>query len=497
MGARQRTGLVLGPALFALVLLLPRAGGMDPAMQRVAAIALLMASWWICETVPLAATALLPVILFPALGVMKPQAATAPYANHLIFLFLGGFLIAVTMERWELHRRIAVKTIRIVGRGPARIILGFMIASAVLSMWISNTATVMMMVPIGLAVIRHVESSGGGDGGSDGNRERMIGRFSPALMLGIAYAASIGGAATLIGTPPNVILAGYVERTWGFQVSFASWMAFGVPLAAVMLAIAWLVLTRIAFRLGGADFDAGMTCLEEEARSLGPLLPQEKRVLVVFVIVAAAWIGRGFIGPVKDRIADSTIAVAGALALFLIPSGRRRGERLLDWSTASRIPWDVIILFGGGLSLAGGFAMTGLDLWIGERLTVLGGADQTVLIAAVVLLSFFLTEVTSNTATAAMLLPVIAGLALSMSMHPFGLLIGSCIASSYAFMLPVATPPNAVVFGSRRVTMLQMIRAGAMLNLVGWIMIVITVTRLLPLVWGIDLGSVPPWATGG
>jgi sodium-dependent dicarboxylate transporter 2/3/5 len=240
-----------------------------------------------------------------------------------------------------------------------------------------------------------------------------------------------------------------------------------------------------------------MTCIEEEARSLGPLLPQEKRVLAVFVCVAAAWIGRGFIGPVRDRIADSTIAVAGALALFLLPSGRGNGERLLDWSTASRIPWEVIILFGGGLSLAGGFAQTGLDLWIGERLTVLGGVDQTVLIAAVVLLSFFLTEVTSNTATAAMMLPVIAGLALSMSMHPFGPLIGSCIASSYAFMLPVATPPNAIVFGSRRVTMLQMIRAGAMLNLIGWILIVITVTRLLPIVWGIDLSSVPHWATGG
>ena len=481
---RQRIGLGLGPLLFIVVLAIPLPDGMSPAARRVAAAAVLMAVWWITEAAPLAATALLPAALFPAMGVMKAPEATAPYANHLIFLFLGGFFIAVTMEKWDLHRRIALFTIRLVGTGTDRIILGFMIATAFLSMWISNTATAMMMVPIGMAVISQVSA------GSDGSCGAAAG-FGPALMLGIAYSASIGGVATLIGTPPNVIFAGFIESTYGRSVSFLSWMAAGLPLAAVMLAFTWLYLTRFAFRLGSGELPGGMACIEDESRGLGPVSPAEKKILAVFLLVAAAWILRGFFK--VGMIADSTIAMTGAIALFLIPAGGGSGEFLLDWRTASKVPWDVIILFGGGLSLASGFTATGLDKWIGESIAFLHGADFVVLVAAVALLTIFLTEVTSNTATSAMLIPVVAGVAVSMSIHPFGPVVAVCVAASYAFMLPVATPPNAVVFGSRKVTITQMVLAGLVLNIFGWLLITLLVTLVLPHIWGFDPAALPSW----
>jgi sodium-dependent dicarboxylate transporter 2/3/5 len=480
---RQRIGLVLGPLLFILIILMPLPGGMDPAARKVAAAAALMAVWWITEAAPLAATALLPAALFPAMGVMKASAATAPYANHLIFLFLGGFFIAVTMERWNLHRRIALFTIRLVGTGTDRIILGFMIATAFLSMWISNTATAMMMVPIGMAVISQVASHGGGGEGD--------GRFAAALMLAIAYSASIGGVATLIGTPPNVIFAGFIESAYGTTVSFLSWMAVGLPLAALMLVLTWLYITRFAFRLGCGELPGGMECIEDESKGLGPVSPAEKKILAVFLVVAAAWILRGFFK--VGMVADSTIAMAGAIALFIIPAGGGTGEFLLDWKTAEKVPWDVIILFGGGLSLASGFTATGLDKWIGESITFLHGADYMLLIAAVTLLTIFLTEITSNTATSAMLIPVVSGVAISMSIHPYGPIVAACIAASYAFMLPVATPPNAVVFGSRQVGITQMVRAGLVLNIIGFILITLLVAFVLPLVWGLDPGSLPGW----
>ncbi len=492
-GMRQRIGLAFGPAAFILILVMPLADGMSPAARKVAAVAALMAIWWITEAAPLAATALLPIALFPAMGIMKASEATAPYANHLIFLFLGGFFIAVTIEKWNLHKRIALFTIRLIGTGTDRIILGFMIATAFLSMWISNTATAMMMVPIGMAVIRQVTSS---DLYGDENcvtAPRVAPGFGPALMLSIAYSASIGGVATLIGTPPNVIFAGFIESTFDRSVSFLSWMAVGLPLAVVMLAFTWLYLTRFAFRLGSGELPGGTACIEEKSRELGPVSPAEKKILAVFFVVAAAWILRGFFK--VGMIADSTIAIIGALLLFLIPADMKSGEFLLDWKTASKVPWDVIILFGGGLSLAAGFRVSGLDEWIGSSITILDGANYMVLISAVALMTIFLTEVTSNTATAAMLIPVVSGVAISMSIHPYGPVVAVCIAASYAFMLPVATPPNAVVFGSRQVTIIQMARAGLILNIFGWLLITLVVALLLPRLWGIDPGQLPSWIT--
>lgn len=481
---RHLVGLLLGPALLLALLALPLPAGMTPAGMRMAAVAALMAVWWLTEAIPIPATALLPVALFPLFGVMDGAAVTRAYGHHLIYLFLGGFLIAVTIEKWNLHHRIALHTIRIVGVTPRRIVLGFMLATALLSMWISNTATTMMMVTIAAAVLRELEGRGGTDAGAAG--------FGVALMLGIGYAASIGGVATLIGTPPNAIFAGVVERSFGYSISFGTWMAFGLPVALVMLVLTWLYLTRVQFRCAGGQLPGGRAYIREQLLRLGPMTRQERQVAAVFLTVACLWVLRGFYQPAALRqVQDSTIAIAGALLLFLIPVDLKRREFLLDWKTAVTIPWDIIILFGGGFALAQGFNETGLAQWLANRLVALEGIDLWLLLACVVTLVIFLTEVTSNTATASLLLPVMAALAAAIGVHPFGVMVAAVVAASFAFMLPVATPPNAIVFSSRYVTIQQMAKAGFWLNLIGIVLITACVWFLLPRVWGIDLGVWP------
>ncbi|HEX9802472.1 MAG TPA: SLC13 family permease [Gammaproteobacteria bacterium] len=470
MDSRRLTGLFLGPLLFLLVLVLPQPQGMEPTAQVVAAVTLLMATWWISEAIPIAATALLPIVFFPLLGVMSTAQTTAAYANHLIYLFLGGFLIAMAMQKWNLHRRIALHTIRIVGTSASRTVLGFMLATAFLSMWISNTATAMMMLPIGLAVIasRH-------ENGDEGNG------FGVSLMLGIAYAASIGGVATLIGTPPNAILAGVLEETTGRTIGFAEWMGFALPLALLMLAIAWLYLTRIAFPGHQTGSAKTRELLHEQLRQLGPTRWEEKWVLAVFTAVAAAWILRGLVDVAWLKgVGDATIAMAGATLLFLIPSDWRQGRFLLDWESAVKLPWEIIILFGGGFTLASGFAESGLTAWIVTRLGLLEATPPWLLVAAVTLLVIFLTEVTSNTATATIVLPVMGALAAAMGMEAAELMIPAAIAASYAFMLPVATPPNAIVFSSGEVTIPQMARAGLWMNLIAALVITLFVLLFYP-----------------
>jgi sodium-dependent dicarboxylate transporter 2/3/5 len=475
---RSVIGLFLGPLLFLVILLLPLPAGMAPAGLRVAAVTVLMAVWWVTEAIPIPATALLPVLLFPLLGVLSGSDVTRAYGNHLIYLFLGGFLIAVTMERWNLHHRIALHTIRIVGYTPQRIVLGFMLATAFLSMWISNTATTMMMVTIAIAVLKEMERE----------MEHKPGQlwFGTVLMLGICYAASIGGVATLIGTPPNVIFAGVMEKTYGVSISFTAWMGFALPLSLVMLAIAWLYLTRILLRGIQTQLPEGRELIHRQLEMLGPMSRQEKQVAVVFATVALLWILRGLYQPAGlAMVKDSTIAIAGALLLFLIPVNLKKREFLLDWQTAVTIPWDIIILFGGGFALARGFSESGLTLWLAEQLTVLQGIDTVLVIATVVLLVIFLTEVTSNTATASLLLPVMGALATAIDVSPFGLMVAAVIAASFAFMLPVATPPNAIVFSSRYVTIQQMVGAGVWLNLIGVVIITGFVYLLLPVLWGV------------
>lgn len=479
---RPLIGLLFGPLLFLLILLMPLPTGMSPEAARVAAVATLMAVWWLTEAIPVPATALLPIVLFPLLGILDGGVVTRAYGHHLIYLFLGGFLIAVTMEKWNLHHRIALHTIQLVGVTPQRIVLGFMLATAFLSMWISNTAATMMMVTIALAVLHDI--------GHEVEHRPGDFRFGTALMLGIGYAATMGGVATLIGTPPNAIFAGVVEKSYGYSVSFLDWLKFALPLSVVMLLLTWLYLTRILFRSEIAHLPGGREFFRQQLAGLGPMSREEKAVAIVFATVAALWIMRGlYQPPALAMVKDSTIAIAGAVVLFMIPVNLKRREFLLDWRTAVTIPWDIIILFGGGFALAQGFNESGLTNWLAGRLEVLQGVDILLIIGAVVLLVIFLTEITSNTATASLLLPVMGALAAATEVHPFGMMVAAVLAASFAFMLPVATPPNAIVYGSRYVTIMQMARAGIWLNLLGAVVITVCVYALLPRVWGISLAG--------
>jgi len=466
-------GLWGGAVLFVLVLFLPAPAGLTPAGQAVAAVAILMAAWWMTEALPLAATALLPVLLFPLLDVVPAAEVTTAYGHHLVFLFLGGFMIAVTLERWHLHRRLALQTILLVGSSPSRILLGFMLATAVLSMWISNTATVMMMVPIAAAVADRFSAT-----------EKPADGIGPTLMLGIAYSASIGGIATLIGTPPNAIFAGMVEELYGTRISFATWMAFGLPFAMVFLLIIWLYLRHWLLRHRPRTTNGSNEIVRSELDRLGPFSTPEKRLLAVFLGVALAWMFRGLLGgEIGDAIEDSTIAIAGALLLFLLPAGD--GRRLLDWDTAARIPWGVLLLFGGGFALARGFEQSGLSSWLGQQLLVFDQAAPVLIVALVATLVKFLTEMTSNTATATLLIPIMAAFSEAVGMHPYLLMTTTAVSASLAFMLPVATPPNAIVFGTPYVTVPLMARCGLWLNIMAIPVTTLFIVMLLPAVWGL------------
>lgn len=496
--ARQKFGLVLGPLLFLGMLLLPTPAGMAPTAQKMAAVALLMATWWMCESMPIPATSLLPIALFPLLGIMKTQAATAPYANHLIFLFMGGFIIALSMQRWNLHRRIAMNIVRAVGFSPGRLIFGFMAATAVLSAFVSNTATTVMMMPIGLAIISHVIEEGrkeGLDKEIDFSPENFA--FGLNLMLGIAYAASIGGIATLIGTPPNTVLAGYLQKTYGYEITFVDWMKVGVPLVSVMLPLCWLWLTRVANPMKLKKVPGGRALINQELKEMGAMNGGERWTALVFGLTALGWIFRkqlGFIFPDPKMVTDAAIAMTGALVLFLIPLNLKKNEFVMDWHWASKMPWGVLILFGGGLSMASGFKATGLAAWLGSQVGLLANAPILLLVFAVTTLIIFLTELTSNTATSAMVMPILSAVAIGLGQSPLLLIVPAAIAASCAFMLPVATPPNAIVFGSGYVTIPQMAKSGFGLNLIG-IALVIVVTYLLVLpVFDVVIGEIPGWA---
>lgn len=494
-GVRPRAGLFLGPLMFLFVAVLPGPEDLDKAAQMVLAIALWMASWWITEAVPIAATSLLPIVLFPLTGVMSTQDATYPYANHLVILFMGGFMIALAMERWNLHRRIALLVIRSLGDSPAKIILGFMVSTAVLSMWISNTATAMMMTPIGLAVIYQTRSMMGKGGDVREKVKEGKFQFGTALMLGIAYSASIGGIATIIGTPPNAVFAGILQEMYGVEIGFATWMLYGLPLAILFLLVTWIYLSRVAFRFEFARIPGGMEVIEGELKKLGPVKRQEMQVLAVFLVTGFLWVIRGFL--LQDffpMVSDASIAVFGAMLLFVIPVSFREGRFLLDWEHASRIPWGILLLFGGGISLAEGFQVSGLARWLAMQLSGLEGASLLLIVFSIVVLAIFLTEMTSNTATATMLMPIMAALAVAVGIHPYATMISAAVACSFAFMLPVATPPNAIVFGSGYISIPTMARTGMILNVTGIILVTLVTIYLIPLVWNVDLTAVPLWA---
>ncbi|MCH8348184.1 MAG: DASS family sodium-coupled anion symporter [Proteobacteria bacterium] len=471
----QNIGFFLGPVLAALVLVLPPAEGISLEAWRVIAMALWMATWWSTEAIPVPATSLIPLIFLPLFGITSPDQAARPYGDDVIFLLLGGFIIAMAMQRWNLHKRIALNILARVGGHPAALIGGFMAAAALLSMWISNTATTLMMIPIALSVANAVS------GGKKGHT------FTIALVLGVAYASSIGGFGTIIGTPPNAIAVGYLADNHGIDISFAQWMMFGIPVVFLMVPAAWLVLTKWAFPLKGIRAEKGKQAIINELKDLGLITTPEKRTAFLFALIAFSWMFRPLLNdlPGLGGLNDMTIAIAGAVLMFVIPSGskQQKGAFLLNWEWAVKLPWGVILLFGGGLSLANAIKITGLSLWMGEALSGLTAFPLLFLMLALIVMVVFLTELTSNTATTAGLMPVLGALAVVGDYNPLLLAVPAALAASCAFMLPVATAPNAIVFASGQVTIPQMCKAGFRLNLVAIIIVTTLSYALVPLIF--------------
>jgi len=449
--------LLLGPALALLPVLIEPPAGLSAAAWRLVGLTLWMALWWFTEVVPLPATALLPLVWMPLVGIMEEKRVATHYADPIIFLFLGGFLIAASMERWGLHRRIAVAVIRRMGGSPSRLVGGFMLATAFVSMWINNTSTAMMMYAVGRSVLQWMQGVGA----------MRVGRaFGVALMLGIAYSASIGGVGTLIGTAPNALLAGYLRDTHGLPLDMIRWLWIGLPFVALMLPFTWFWLTAVQFKLQKLHFANLEVWLKEYLTQREPMGLGEKMVLVVFFVAVVGWLVRQ---PLQERLglplSDSTIAIAAALLLFVVPAQRAPYQPVLDWQTAASIPWGVLILFGGGLALAGAFESTGLARWIGESVKGLQGLDVWLLVLAVATMIIFLTELTSNTAVAATFLPIMGAVADGLGIDPRLLTIPVGVSASAAFMLPIATPPNAIVFASGEIRIVEMARAGFALNI--------------------------------
>ncbi len=469
-------GLVLGPLLAIVVyVLLKDATGLDEPARRLAGVAVLMATWWVSEAIPLAATALIPVVAFPLLGILAIDETTVRYGHKLIFLFMGGLMLGKGLERWGAHKRLALMIILIVGTSPRQIVAGIMLASAVLSGFVSNTATAMMMLPIVLSI--GVLAAG------EDYESRTAKRFNVCLLLALAYGASIGGVATITGTPPNGFLAGFMTQELGIEMSYARWLRLGIPLAVIMLPISWAYLVFLAMPVRVADIPGGRQYIRERLSALGPMQSAELLSIVIFGLTALMWITHGWIeswfqnGPIPNfpRIDDATIAIGGALLMFIVPTDRTRQTRVLSWNHAGSIPWGVLILFGGGLALAKGVTNTGLDTWIGQQIATLGNPGELPLLGGITTLIVFLTEITSNTATTSTMLPVLAAVGEGMGIDPTLLVIAAAVSASCAFMLPVATPPNAIVFASGRISIKQMALAGFGLNLICIVVISIMV----------------------
>lgn len=497
--------LVSGVLLLVVFLLLPPPSGLGSKGWHTLAVAVLMAFWWISEALPLAVTALLPLVLFPALGILSSRATAQNYGDHLVFLFLGGFMIAIAMERWNLHRRIALGLVQRVGTRPQRLVLGFLLTSAFLSAWISNTATTVMLLPIAMAVVRTLAESARAHGVDDADApfEEKLGG---ALMLALAYGAGVGGLATLVGTPPNIVLVGQVKTLFPElpEISFGSWMLLGVPVSIAMLAMAYFVLMRFGPQrnlVSGESQDVGREVLRREQEKLGPMANGERLVLSCFLLAAILWITRkplplgaltlpgwSQLFPHSNYLQDTTVAIGVGILLTALRAYRPQDGRrvpLLDWeSIRTRSPWGILILFGGGFALAKGFQDSGLATWFGGGLHGLQSLPLPLIIALISLLAMALTEVTSNTATAILLMPILAEVARSIDAPPLLLMVPAALASSLAFMLPVATPPNAIVFGSGWISIRQMARLGLILDALGLVVVTLMCWWLAPLVLG-------------
>ena len=490
--------LILVPVLCGLFMILVDLKPGHPEVTATAAVALLMAAWWITEAIPLAVTALIPLVLFPLLGIMNGKEVSGQYVNHIIFIFIGGFLVALAMERWNLHKRMALRVLMLFGVNPKFILLGFMVATALLSMWISNTATTMMMIPIALAIVTKLEDLLGPE---------KVRKFAIGIFLSIAFSASIGGIATLIGTPPNLsfvrIFAIFFPQAP--EISFAKWFFFAFPISVFFLIIAWILLSLIF--CSRERFTVDKKIFLNQYRALGPISFEEKVVLLDFFLLVLLWMFRAEIKigsftipgwstlfPWSEYINDGTIAIGMALVLFLIPSKNEKGSRVMTWKTATRLPWSIVLLFGGGFALASGFKVSGLSQWMGEQLKGLSSLPPLLIVAFICLFITFLTELTSNTATAEILLPILAALAVSINVNPLLLMIPGTLSCSFAFMLPVATPPNAIVFGTNRLKVSDMARVGVIFNLVGVVIITAALFLIGKSIFGIDLSVMPSWA---
>lgn len=493
-------GLFLGPLVGLFFVFIITLDSGNAAISRMAGVAAWMAIWWIFEAVPLAVTALLPIVLFPILGIMSGKQVSPIYFNHIIFLFIGGFLVALAMQKWNLHKRIALRILLWFGINPKNILLGFMIATAFLSMWISNTATTMMMVPIALSMIIKL--------GEILDKEEVR-KYSIGIFLGVAYSASIGGIATLVGTPPNLSFVRILTILFpnAPEISFATWFIFAFPVSVIFIIILWLLLSTL-FRPSPDKFILDIKLFKDQYKELGPMTYEERTVLYNFILLAVLWLTRANIKigsftipgwsqlfPNPDFFNDGTVAMAIALILFLIPSRQQKGERILTWETASKLPWHIVLLFGGGFALASGFKESGLAMWLGQHFVSVGSLHPIIIVLAICLFVTFLTELTSNTATAEMLLPILGSLAVAIHLNPLFLMIPATLSCSFAFMLPVATPPNAIIFGTNQLKIRDMVRVGIWLNLIGVILITSVIFFIGQSVFEIDLSVMPGWAT--
>ena len=477
MITKNKIGLILGPIVFFLIKLFYEPANLSDEGLAILASTTWVAIWWMTEAVPIYITSLIPIILFPLSGGLDLKITTAAYGHKFVFLFIGGFILAIAIEKWKLHKRIALNIIKIVGTKKTNIILGFMIATAFLSMWISNTATAVMILPVGLAIISQLK-----DSPNTIENENEI--FGKTLMLAIAYSASIGGMATLIGTPPNLVLAGVVKTSYNIEINFLQWMSFGLPVSILLLFICWKYLTSVAYNFKNDSFESGGEEIDKQINSLGEMSYEEKSVLTVFILTALAWITQSFfIKNYVPNIDDTIIAIIAAVILFILPS-KNGGEKLLSWSDAVKLPWGILLLFGGGMALAKGFDASGLAIWIGNQMTFFSEIPLIIILLTLIAMVNFLTEITSNLATTAMLLPVLVALADTIDINAFYLLVGATVAASCAFMLPVATPPNAVVFGSKILKIDDMIKKGFWMNLVSILILTAAIYWVLPFIWG-------------
>ncbi len=475
----QTIGLIAGPLAALLILAFVRVDALSWGATATGAVAVLMAIWWATEAIPVPVTALLPLVLFPLFQVTPFREAAIPFAHPIVYLFLGGFITALAVERCGLHRRIALAIFGAVGAEARGIVGGFMVTAALISMWMSNSSTTMMLLPIALSVVSVMTETV--PDLSDRDRRN----FGTVVLLGLAYGATIGGMSTLVGTPPNAFLSAFMADTYGTDIDFARWMMVGVPVTVIMLPVAWLLLTRVLFPVNFHATPQTSRHLRSLREELGPMTTGEQRTAVIFLVLILGWMFRRQLAtlPGLDMLNDSVIAMAAAVALFLVPSGGGQAGALLRWSDLDRLPWGILILFGGGLSLAAAVSQTGLAAWIGGQLSALGTVNLVILVLCATALVIFLTELTSNLATAATFLPVMAAIATETGQDPLIFIIPVSLAASCAFMLPVATPPNAIVFSSGYVTIPQMVRAGFVLNLIGVVLLSLVAVFLAPAVF--------------